>query len=361
MTDLAIYTNESTGLAQFDVQRFQLVAALADSYNNNNVFGEYLVSKTENSIKAIDTDLKHFTNYLCAAGAIDGTVSYEVFKQNPSAWQYVTQGIVKGFKLYQLQNGFAIGSINRQLSTVRSFVELAFAAGYIDATTKDLIKLVGNIKAKEGRNIDAKRDTVRIDRPEAKKADTVLITDEHAKLLKTNHPDTPQGRKDRALMSIFLDLGLRVSEVVEIDATDIDMNNETIHVYRVKTDTHSYLNMTKDVRQALRLYGIPTTGKLFPMTTRAASERVRDLGVQYGYCVESIEEDKRYNSGVTVKKHGTLSAHDCRHHLATKLARQGLDAHSLMETMGWNSLSTAQRYIESSAIANQKAVALIDG
>jgi len=32
-----------------------------------------------------------------------------------------------------------------------------------------------------------------------------------------------------------------------------------------------------------------------------------------------------------------------------------------METMGWRSLATAQRYIEASAIANSAAVGIIDG
>ncbi len=359
MTDLARYQDD-TAIAPFDAQRFQMIAAMADAYSNDNVFAEYLSAKTANSVKAIDTDLKHFTGYLLACDAIDSSTTFETFKHSPSAWQYVTQGLVKGFKLYQLKQGFSIGSINRQLSTIRTFVELAFAAGYIDATTKDLIKLVGNIKAKEGRNIDNNREVTRIDRPNAKKDATVLISDEHAKLLKTNHPDTEQGRKDRALMSILIDLGLRASEVVQLEAKDIDIQNETIHVYRVKTDTHSYLHMTKDVRQALRLYDIPESGKLFVTNVVSLSDRVRHLGIQYGYCIEYEGQDKRYSNGATTKQHGTLSAHDMRHYLATKLARQGIDAHALMEAMGWNSLSTAQRYIESSAIANKKAVAIID-
>lgn len=348
-------------IVPFDADRFRAVAAHAAAFNSGNVLAEYLDGLTDNSKAAIKTDLRHFTNFLQATTAIDDTIDYQVFQNNPQAWAFVNHALVNLFKRYQLQQGFAIGSINRKLSTIRTYAELAFQAGVIDATTKDLIKLVGNIRAKEGRNLDANRQgATRIDRAGAKKADSVTISPEHAKLLKTAHPNTAQGRKDRLLMCLLLDLGLRASEVVDLQVEDVDMFTETIKVYRVKTDSHSTLKMTYDVRQALKGYDMPVSGKLLETSTRSLTQRVCDLGVKYGYYTEEVTEDGRYKSGNAVKKRGTLSAHDCRHYLATKLSREGLGVHQLMEAMGWSALSTAQRYIEQSAIANSAAVAIID-
>jgi len=46
-----------------------------------------------------------------------------------------------------------------------------------------------------------------------------------------------------------------------------------------------------------------------------------------------------------LKPHG-LTPHDLRRLFATELLRKGLDLPSLMETMGWNSLETAQSYLQ---------------
>ena len=45
--------------------------------------------------------------------------------EDPQAWRGVTWGLVESFKVWQLQQGYAIGSINGRLSTVRTFARLA--------------------------------------------------------------------------------------------------------------------------------------------------------------------------------------------------------------------------------------------
>jgi len=48
-----------------------------------------------------------------------------------------------------------------------------------------------------------------------------------------------------------------------------------------------------------------------------------------------------------------LSAHDCRHYLATSAARHGTDPFVLQEAGGWSSLAMPRRYVEANDIANQ--------
>ena len=101
--------------------------------------------------------------------------------------------------------------------------------------------------------------------------------------------------------------------------------------------------MTRDVRKALLEYltYFAPTDRLLDHSVRSLTARARFHGKRLGYA--------------------NLSAHDLRHYLATKLAREGLSAHHLMEAMGWQSLATAQHYIEASTIANGAAAAIIDG
>ena len=42
-----------------------------------------------------------------------------------------------------------------------------------------------------------------------------------------------------------------------------------------------------------------------------------------------------------------LSAHDCRHHAATRMARLGYGVDELMDWFGWSSAQTAMRYVAS--------------
>jgi hypothetical protein len=56
---------------------------------------------------------------------------------NPHAWRGVTWGLVEAFKAWQLQQDYAIGSINGRLSTVWTFAKIAAKAGAI--TPEELI------------------------------------------------------------------------------------------------------------------------------------------------------------------------------------------------------------------------------
>lgn len=58
----------------------------------------------------------------------------------PEAWRAITYGLVAGFARWQLQQGYALGSINVQLSTVRKYTKLAFQASVLSAEQVALIK-----------------------------------------------------------------------------------------------------------------------------------------------------------------------------------------------------------------------------
>lgn len=326
---VAHYTSLATVVSGGDV---------ANHYASQTVFDDYLRSLTPASLKAIHLDLDYWCRYL-HAGKMIVDANIDQFRM-PQAWAGVTWGIVKGFQEYLLNHGQAIGTINRRLSTVRSLCRLAAQAGSLSANELRLIETVKSLTGKAARNIDQNRATQRVG---AKKADATLISQEHAQALKASHAPTAQGAKDRLLMCLLIDLGLRAGEVVSLKPTDISLADETIRIYRKKTDLAQTLRMTRDVRKALLEYLIyyAPTDQLLGHSERSLTARVRFHGKRLGYT--------------------NLSAHDLRHYLATRLARDGLDAHGLMEAMGWRSLTTAQRYIEDSAIANSKAAAIIDG
>lgn len=314
--------------------------AVANHYASQGVFGDYLQRLSPATLTAMRYDLGHWCAFLYAGKMLADPDCADTFLTEPSAWAGVTWGQVRAYQEWLLQQGQAVSTVNRRVSTVRALCRLAALAGYLDHDQARLMESIKSISRKASRNVDSRRETTRIGN---KKASTVLISRYHAGLLKTHHPETDQGVKDRLLFCLLIDLGLRAGEVVAITRADVDQQARTIRIYRQKTGHTQTLQFTRDLGLAIDTYLVrhpEGEGKLLDHSTRSLTKRVRVFGDRYGYSF--------------------LSAHDLRHYLATDLARAGLNAHQLMEAMGWQSIATAQRYIEASAIANSAAAAIID-
>lgn len=310
-----------------------------------HTFADYISRKAKNTVKAQGFDLAVFADYLSIAGV---TVGAKDLQTVPAAWQGVTWGLVQGFVKWQLQAGHAVGSINRRLSTVKTYAKLAAQAGAINAQELALIKTVAGYGQKEGKRINEGRETTRIGH---KKAEHISLTDEQAAALKT-HPDTPQGRRDAVLMCLLLDHGLRAGEVAALTVANVDLKKGMLTgFYRPKVDKTQNHKLSADTLRALRSWfdsgDAPGIGALLRgsrkggslteagISTTCISERVRDLGKRIGVA--------------------GLSAHDCRHYWATRWAGK-VDLFRLQEAGGWNSLAMPRRYVERSAIANEGMV-----
>ena len=110
---------------------------------------------------------------------------------------------VEAFRNWQLQQGYAIDSINGRLSTVRTFAKIAAKTGAISPQESILIASAQGYASKEARHIDEQR---RVDgtqtRKGAKKAEAVTIPEDTAQAL-INQPDTPKGRRCRHYAATF--------------------------------------------------------------------------------------------------------------------------------------------------------------
>lgn len=315
-----------------------------------HLFDDYRARRAENSLRRQDADLDSFARWLNAAGIPADSDELAV---NPDAWRGMTWGLVAAFVQWMLQQGYAVSSVNIRLSTIRTYAKLAFQAGAIDAAEYALIRAVSGYSRKERQRLDEKRqDAALPTRLGAKKAEAVRITPAQAKALKTDQPNTPQGRRDAVLMSLLLDLGLRCGEVALLEVANIDLQAGELRFYRPKVDKVQTHRLTPDTLSALRAYfgtgDAPPAGRLLRgsrkdgrltgagMSERAITKRVQILGEELGIV--------------------GLSAHDCRHYWATLAARQGTDPFTLQEAGGWNSLAMPRRYVEAARIANEGVV-----
>lgn len=354
MTDKSMPPTPQNTLDPTMLDARQQVGEAANARADESVFMDYVNRKSNNTLKAHRHDLEHFVNHLRDLPGWDA-VDAAALMNNPASWNGFTYGLLTLYRDGMVSEGLAISTVNRRLSTVKTYVKLAAKAGIIPVDEYAKIRLVNGYARKEAKRLNEKRDAAGTPtRIGDKKADHTHIAPDQAEALK-DQPDTPQGRRDAVMMALLLDLGLRVGELALLKVENIDLKRGELKFHRPKVDKTQTHELSKDAREALRRYqqagDMPLLadapllrssvkgGKLgkVGMSERAISRRVNVLGKQVG-----IE--------------GKLSAHDCRHYWATDAARRGIDPFRLQEAGGWNSLVMPRRYVEAAKIANEGMV-----
>ncbi|MBP1464275.1 site-specific integrase [Candidatus Chloroploca sp. M-50] len=321
------------------------VAALATT------FAEYRGRIDDDTLRRQEADLALFAFFLGSIKAIPEAEAAALgarLPTQPEAWENVTHGLVSGFVQWQLQQGYAIGSINVRLATVRRYCLLAYEAGVLTADALALIRTVRGYSGRQARAMDTqRRRTSTPTRVGSKKAQAIVLTTPQVQALK-EQPDTPQGRRDALLVCLLLDLGLRVGELAALTVASIDLRDGTLTFYREKVHTTQTHHLPTDSLAAARAYlandalasgpllrGSRKNGELWGfMSTRAIRDRVALLGERIG---------------VT-----GLAPHDLRHTWATRAARGKSDPFALRDAGGWTSLMMPGRYVESSQTANER-------
>ena len=333
-------------------QRRAAVAAAGEAANRAaaaGVFEDYRGRRATNTLRAQDGDLRLFRATMADTF---GVRFDDDLPSDPAAWTGMTWGLLDAFKKALLTQGYALSTVNHALSTVKTYCKLAFRAGVLDDETHAKIRTVTGYSKKEAENVNATREQAR--QTNAKKAEHTKLTDAQAEALK-DQPDTAQGLRDRLLMSLLLDMGLRCGEAAALTVGAVDLDAGTLRFYRAKVklvQTHDLPAATLDalrrwfsaghappLRDAPLLRASRKGGRLTAagMSERAITKRVRYLGEQIGI--------------------QGLSAHDCRHYWATywanrvhKLPKGVL---SLQEAGGWSSLAMPRHYVENARIANE--------
>jgi len=339
------------------VQPYDPMAAAGQAANHaaaKNIFGKYRERKARSTVVSQDRALQHFAQFLGDAG-VTGVDAVEL-ATDPTSWQFVTWGLVEGFSEWLLQQGYSTSTVNNRLSAVRTYCKMAHKAGVLDTGEYKRIEAVKGLSRKEAARLDENREQRgRPTRVSTKKEEPVTLTVEQVQLLLQQPTDTPQGRRDRLMMHLFLVHGLRVSEIAQLQVGDIILTRNAqgavvaglLDFFRVKmagTDEERGKHILKNGTLAAAVEYLENdalaTGPLFRssrkggalvgagMTARRLSARVRVLGERVGV--------------------DGLTAHDCRHYAATAQAPKGV--RHLMDQFGWTSPSTAMRYVEPTTV-----------
>lgn len=301
-------------------------------------FPRYQERKTKNTLRAQRAALNTFSEYLAY---VNITVSGEALYSSPHAWDGMTYGLVSGFVQWMASQGYAIGTINAKLAHVKTYAKLASQAQVIDGREYALISTVAGYSARDGRNLDQKRATKRIS---TKKALPTPLTRAQADQLMAQ-PNTPQGRRDALMMALFLEHGLRVSEIEALDR--YALTDQTLSFYQPKTNKRIRHDLTDVSAGAAKAY-LKHDGPAFDGLLRGS----RKGGALTDYAMRARAIRKRV--GVLGERVGVkgLSPHDLRHAWATFATRAGTGVRELQNAGGWASPAMPLRYAAAAEIAN---------
>jgi integrase/recombinase XerD len=180
--------------------------------------------------------------------------------------------------------------------------------------------------------------------PKTQRLPRVLTREEVAKLLSEPKGTEPGALRDRALLEVMYACGLRASEAIGLQASDVDLEEGMLRA-RGKGSKERVVPVGRRAVAALRAYeqrGRPTLVGFRVQTQLFVNQRGGPLTRQGLY---KIVQGHARGAGLEQK----MSPHTLRHSFATHLLAGGCDLRSLQEMLGHADLATTQVYTHLSA------------
>jgi len=325
----------------------------ADHASRTDTFAEYHAEQTDNTRTAQLDALKCFSTYLAKAGI--ERLADDLY-QDAEAWRGMSVGLLKGFRKWLLEQGFAIGTLNHRLSILRQYCRLANAAGTIPDEVLELVLAVKGYGGKTGRNLDSDRARRSVPtRKSTKKIAPTPVSKAQALRLKTETTRTERSRRrthdlllearDALMMGLFIEHAFRVSEVAGLDVEDFDLEQGLVTIYREKTNETQTHRLKKHTLLAASRYLVEcgaTTGPLFlgyqgrRITRYGLYDRVRVLGHQVGL--------------------PTLSPHDLRHYWTYDALGNATPVDRVQSGGNWKSPTMVLKYARRTGVANEGVI-----
>jgi site-specific recombinase XerD len=163
-----------------------------------------------------------------------------------------------------------------------------------------------------------------VDSPHVAKKLLPSITEEQVQLLL----ETAENLRDRCIINILFDSGLRLSEVCAVKPGDIDWSTNTLKVL-VKGNREGKAAFTRKTASLLQEYlarNSHSSDNLFGMKPRGIQDMLTRLSKEVGF---------------------QCNAHSFRRGFACNLHKRGLSTLSIMHLGRWNSLDMVSRYCRS--------------
>ena len=145
----------------------------------------------------------------------------------------------------------------------------------------------------------------------------------------------PNSARDYCILCIFLNCGLRISEIVGLNLSDIRVDNLRV---RGKGDKERVVYLNDATAAAINNYLVVRKGANVPGPALFLSTRKTRIGRE---AVHAMVKKNLLRAGLDPEKY---SSHKLRHTAATLMLQNGVDVRTLQELLGHEHLNTTQIY-----------------
>jgi site-specific recombinase XerD len=171
-------------------------------------------------------------------------------------------------------------------------------------------------------------------RGKAKKLPVILNDMELKKLISIPNKRYYTGQRNKAMIVAMANLGLRVSEVVNLKVDSIDLTNRKLRVVNGKYARDRDLKIGPGTAEALTAWDKRRKGGDYFFNT------IKGGKLQTRYVQAMVA---RYAERAGIKKN--VTPHTLRHTFATNFYRQTKDIQTLRNLLGHSDISTTQIYV----------------
>ena len=295
-----------------------------------NSFLDYsavVLNKSPNSVKEYNYDLNMFLKYM--------KINFKLTKENDfskinikdfdiQTLKKITTNDINSFLSYlALNQGSKPATRARKISTIRIFFAYLFDQKLIDDNPAIGIKTP----------------------KQEKRMPKYLSLDDSKKLLNVTADENDENKeRDYAIITLFLNCGLRLSELVGINISNIDFSENRLTVIG-KGNKERTIYLNKACIKAIQDYmsvrpkdGVKndSKGSNKALFLSKRKERISNRMVQY------IVERELMKAGLDTSKYST---HKLRHTAATLMYQYGhVDIRALQELLGHESIATTEIY-----------------
>jgi len=262
---------------------------------------------SRHTLISYETDLKAFWDFLIA--------SY-----GPVELSQITHSIIRSWLADLKDQGMTAKTINRKISSLRSFFKYNMKTGMIRQTP--MTKVVAPKSEKRLPQFVADKD--------------IATLFDHVEF-----GDDWQGKTDRLVLLLFYNTGMRLSEMIQLKETSISFYTNTIKILG-KGNKERVLPISAHLAETIQQYLQEKKLQHFPSHEEIlVTEKGKALMPRKVYSTV-----KKYLSLVTTIE--KRSPHILRHTFATHLMNNGADLNAVKEMLGHSSLAATQVYTHNS-------------
>ncbi|MCC2597967.1 tyrosine-type recombinase/integrase [Sphingobacterium sp. FBM7-1] len=270
-------------------------------------FLEFEKRYSAHTISAYELEIERFLQFLSAEDIAFESVDYRV---------------VRHFLASMKENGRQASSINRSISSLRSFYKFLVREGYIVSSPMQLVQALKT----------------------PKRLPVVVESEKMVDLLEKRRidQDSFEEARDFLILEMLFGTGIRVSELLAIQEGDIDTYNSRIRIFG-KRNKERLVPIHRTLLEEIKQY--------------LALKNAQDFKNKSSYLIVTKEGKQAYRGLVYNRVRQNLghitsqqkkSPHVLRHTFATALLNNGADLNAIKELLGHAGLAATQIYTHNS-------------